>query len=489
MTRKTNKRKNDSSSVSSSPEESKNQGISNSTKTAAGAVVKKIKKTENVSKETISEIDKQVEFIVNPTKISKIIEPTATSSSSSSLATNESPKVITKGKSKPIIVDCDNKVASNILNDRASKLTSTATVQNSTNGRSMIQCGSKADKVEVIKLLKHSNLQFHTFAEKDEKSQVYILKGLSGYSDAEVNDLLTQNIKDYTLKVTRISKADSPHPVFRVLFQGNKINVEFLQHNHRFIGYLKVSWEKIRQDHKRPTQCFRCQGWGHTTLGCNRNFKCVKCAGDHEPGKCQRKNRDDDSVPLKCANCGGNHPANFTDCEKRKVFLLKSKKATHQPPPKSTKPIGTTNHQKPQCEDTTSFPPLPSTCSWGSTTTINKPVSAEMRNPEKSSSLEVLIQKLSTQISSLEKQIENMKADISFLKNQRSSSPSDFDMQTDNDANLNSNEFDHTPISSRTKSKSSDIFKESIKNDKQHLNLPKSQTIHPNFYSKSPDGS
>ncbi|KAF7265747.1 hypothetical protein GWI33_020830 [Rhynchophorus ferrugineus] len=58
-------------------------------------------------------------------------------------------------------------------------------------------------------------------------------------------------------------------------------------------------------------QCTRCQAHGHTETYCRKSYRCVKCAGEHKTGDCTRKVRDE---KVKCANCNGNHPANYKGC-------------------------------------------------------------------------------------------------------------------------------------------------------------------------------
>lgn len=38
---------------------------------------------------------------------------------------------------------------------------------------------------------------------------------------------------------------------------------------------------------------------------------CIKCAGEHTSANCERKDKTEN---VKCAQCGGNHPANYKGC-------------------------------------------------------------------------------------------------------------------------------------------------------------------------------
>ncbi|GFT59430.1 nucleic-acid-binding protein from transposon X-element [Trichonephila clavipes] len=74
---------------------------------------------------------------------------------------------------------------------------------------------------------------------------------------------------------------------------------------------------------RRPNQCWRCQGFFHSSEVCHLPMKCLKCAGPHQAKDCTLQFED----PLKCANCGGEHAANWRQCPR----FPKSKKApNHQ---------------------------------------------------------------------------------------------------------------------------------------------------------------
>ncbi|GFV70815.1 nucleic-acid-binding protein from transposon X-element [Trichonephila clavipes] len=74
---------------------------------------------------------------------------------------------------------------------------------------------------------------------------------------------------------------------------------------------------------RRPNQCWRCQGFFHSSEACHLPMKCLKCAGPHQAKDCTLHFED----PLKCANCGGEHATNWRQCPR----FPKSKKApNHQ---------------------------------------------------------------------------------------------------------------------------------------------------------------
>ncbi|GFW11791.1 nucleic-acid-binding protein from transposon X-element [Trichonephila clavipes] len=73
---------------------------------------------------------------------------------------------------------------------------------------------------------------------------------------------------------------------------------------------------------RRPNQCWRCQGFFHSSEVCHLPIRCLKCAGPHQVKDCTLQFED----PLKCANCGGKHAANWRQCPR----FPKAKGPNHQ---------------------------------------------------------------------------------------------------------------------------------------------------------------
>lgn len=78
-----------------------------------------------------------------------------------------------------------------------------------------------------------------------------------------------------------------------------------------YIGYMKC---KIRE-HETITQCFRCQGFGHTAAKCRApKDLCRECAGEHDSRSCK-------SPVKKFVNCKGPYKASHAGCPKREAAL------------------------------------------------------------------------------------------------------------------------------------------------------------------------
>ncbi|KAH7980222.1 hypothetical protein HPB49_013938 [Dermacentor silvarum] len=57
----------------------------------------------------------------------------------------------------------------------------------------------------------------------------------------------------------------------------------------------------------RPLQCGRCGLFGHATVTCHRDERCLRCAGRHPAGSCT-------AARARCLHCGGPHAATEPSC-------------------------------------------------------------------------------------------------------------------------------------------------------------------------------
>ncbi|GFV20632.1 RNA-directed DNA polymerase from mobile element jockey [Trichonephila clavipes] len=85
---------------------------------------------------------------------------------------------------------------------------------------------------------------------------------------------------------------------------------------------------------QNTAQCFRCQGFFHSSRFCTRTPRCVKCAGNHLAKECSKSI---DQKP-KCCLCEGEHPASFLGCPRNPRNKIEkeettNKKATNTPAP------------------------------------------------------------------------------------------------------------------------------------------------------------
>lgn len=187
-------------------------------------------------------------------------------------------------------------------------------------------------KHQIAKLLNDSGHEFNTFAEKNEKRQSYIVRGLN-YGNNENNiSLIGQALIEVgTNGPYGISRFFSGHMkrnhsneqsiLYRIIIEQND-NPSGLA-KIKIINGFRVVIEKMRKS--LIVQCRRCQRFQHTAHQCSFNYRCVQCTSPHGPGFCPRHTNN--KLPLQCCNCnaGGlkntNHTANnLSECE---FFKLK----------------------------------------------------------------------------------------------------------------------------------------------------------------------
>lgn len=150
------------------------------------------------------------------------------------------------------------------------------------------------------------NVKFHTFDIASEKSLKVVLRGvIQEISDAEITEDLRVNGFP-AIKVSRMKGRDQqPSPLVYVEIAKDFKSIFDL----KYCCGLSIQVEPLKAK-TGQTQCHRCQQFGHVQKNCNNDYRCLKCGENHSTHICE-KPRQADAV---CANCQGNHTANFSKC-------------------------------------------------------------------------------------------------------------------------------------------------------------------------------
>lgn len=181
-----------------------------------------------------------------------------------------------------------------------------------------------------------NNYQWHSYEDKQTRPLRVMVRKLhpTCQPDNIVCELQSRNFKILEAVNILRRKDKTPLPLFMLTFQNGEDVKKVFEITE--IQGMKVKIEAIRKSCIIP-QCKRCQQYGQTQRFCNKERRCVKCAGKHETRDCQAK-LSDNRAALKCVNCGENHPANYRGCEVAKKMqeikneALKSRK--QKPAPK-----------------------------------------------------------------------------------------------------------------------------------------------------------
>ncbi|CAH1106720.1 unnamed protein product [Psylliodes chrysocephalus] len=228
-----------------------------------------------------------------------------------------------------------------------------------TNATTVIFTETLEDYEALLGSIKQAQISHHTYTNKTDKTHAFVLRGLA--DGTEIEAIEEDLIASYEIKPKEIFKMTTKYRPLFLVVTDPAITLDYLNKNVRVVENTRIIWE-LRKSQRSIIQCHRCQAWGHATSNCGRPPKCLKCAGDHLTRTCI-KTRE---TPATCANCLGDHPANFTQCKAytERASRLEERRLTQAPTRKYIPaPLPTSNvwnkaNTNPKKED---FPALPTT--------------------------------------------------------------------------------------------------------------------------------
>ncbi len=226
-----------------------------------------------------------------------------------------------------------------------------------------------------------AKIEYHCYKLKQDRNYCFIIRGLHPTTNLQrIKDALFQQgyrVCHIVNLRKRIKSADGNYtykqlPLHRVEIISTEHNREVL--DIRELLYTKVTMEAPRKTRDIP-QCVRCQQLGHTKNYCAIAQRCVKCAGSHWTKDCKKPI---DAKPT-CANCGGEHPANYKGCpvykKKQEALTPKREKVTQRMQKKkwqSAKPVA----------DNLSYAKVAATGTYAIPTTNRYQQLAQQQHPE-----------------------------------------------------------------------------------------------------------
>lgn len=176
-----------------------------------------------------------------------------------------------------------------------------------------ISCVSQNDHKSLIKYFEKKQLPYHTYGNPTKRKIKVVIRGLP--KDMAL-DKVKAELKSSAVPIIRVhkmkTKDDDKNPNMLLLavvpYDPKGLTLLSLK---KLLGYDVT----VEPPNTKVNQCYRCQKWGHTERYCHGEAKCVKCAGHHLYKKCTRDNNT--TEPPKCANCSGEHTANYKKCPQR----------------------------------------------------------------------------------------------------------------------------------------------------------------------------
>ncbi|GFQ89628.1 nucleic-acid-binding protein from transposon X-element [Trichonephila clavata] len=164
----------------------------------------------------------------------------------------------------------------------------------------------------IRRYISENNLEGYTYMLPEDKKQRAVIRGLpTDMPPMEIiSDLDKQGFRVDECHSMTNRKTGAPMPLFMLSMERTEFHKSIFR-SVTAIVYVKVIVEILRKKYG-PPQCFRCQGFFHSSKFCTRTPRCVKCAGNHLAKECEKLFGD----KPKCCLCGGEHPANFLGCPK-----------------------------------------------------------------------------------------------------------------------------------------------------------------------------
>jgi hypothetical protein len=238
----------------------------------------------------------------------------------------------------------------------------------STGSAIKIQSSSIADFRSLVRLFTEKNWEYFTYQLPEDKKCFLVLRGLPAdtpiediCASLEEKNLAAENIVQ--LRTSRPTKkqqeerveilATNPDatlpslpprclPLFQIKLYDASDKPAFEAVTN--LCGLTVTIETFKPSTGHP-QCKKCQRYGHTAKTCGMQTRCVRCGEGHSHKECEVAK----PAPATCANCNGNHPANFRGCPAYRSYAERLNAARR---PTATQPA-------PSLTSATNFPSLP----------------------------------------------------------------------------------------------------------------------------------
>jgi len=179
----------------------------------------------------------------------------------------------------------------------------------STSKNLKIQSSNSDTYRSIIKYLKESKAEYHTFQAQEDKSFRIVVRNLHPSTPTVDIGIAIQEIGYTVRSVTNVLHKTTKNklPIFFVDLEPAEINQDIFHLNS--ILNTKI---KIEEPYKRREiiQCINCQEYGHSKTYCAYPSRCVRCNSNHSTSAC---NKTSDQPPV-CVLCGGAHTANYRGC-------------------------------------------------------------------------------------------------------------------------------------------------------------------------------
>lgn len=210
----------------------------------------------------------------------------------------------------------------------------------------------------AFKQIKHlfdiKGTQYYTHALREDQLSKFVLHGYINVSEITLMSQLKElNLDPVKIKKMTIKqKKHFDHAVYLIYFnKSSNIKISQLR-DIKAIEHVIVKWDFYSNRRNGPIQCSNCLSYGHGGHNCHLIPRCIRCSLNHKSIECpkllnEHKMQTRTRIPdneLKCANCGQNHAANYSKCEKRMEFIERQRQYRLKTQKNSTR---SSNHFEP----------------------------------------------------------------------------------------------------------------------------------------------
>lgn len=181
----------------------------------------------------------------------------------------------------------------------------------------------------IRKLLINSKVHFYSHPLLEEKTIKFVMHGLHEVSEADLKSFFSERgVFASNISKLRINKKRyDDQCIYLLQFSYDQnMSLERLR-TIRHVDGVIVKFEKYFFNQSNVTQCANCLRFSHGAKNCNLPPRCIRCGGNHASSLCDKLINPKDprsKIPasqVSCANCKGNHTANFEKCSERQKYL------------------------------------------------------------------------------------------------------------------------------------------------------------------------
>ncbi|GFX09258.1 nucleic-acid-binding protein from transposon X-element [Trichonephila clavipes] len=174
-----------------------------------------------------------------------------------------------------------------------------------------VTVGDELEYRNLSRWLEQSGVEFKSFMLKQDRPVKVVIRGLPSNTEPEdiKNEIEAEGFKVAKISQMKNYRTKAPMPLFYLQIENGADAPKIFNFTELFGTRIEV---KPFDRGNKINQCWRCQGWFHSSEVCHLPPRCVRCAGPHLAKDCTRSFDE----PLKCANCSGEHAANWSRCPK-----------------------------------------------------------------------------------------------------------------------------------------------------------------------------